>query len=89
MDNITKANQVITNNNGLANIADFLSNGLTQKTVERLCNDGHLIRVRRGYYISPDFYVLDEEYIKKFIPEAVISLESALFHYDYIDFCPR
>ncbi len=89
MNNIIVAENVIKENNGLAKISDFLNHNLTQKAVERLCNEGYLIRIKKGYYTSSNHYAADEEIIRKLIHEAVISLESALFYYGYVDFTPR
>lgn len=44
----------------------------------------------RGYYkIASSSEFTDEQIIASTIPDAVISMESALFHYGYSDFVPR
>lgn len=81
---------VINANSGIAKLSDLISAGVPKEKIYKLCSDGYLQRVRQGYYQLADKLILsDEHIIASTIPEAIISMESALFHYGYSDFMPR
>lgn len=84
LDNIFKKS------NGIARTADFNAYGISTQEVAKLCKEGRLLRIKHGYYQSADDYYLPEEQIlASLLPEAIVCLESALFHYGYSDFTPR
>jgi predicted transcriptional regulator of viral defense system len=81
---------VISTNNGIAKLYTLITAGVPKENIYKLCSDGFLQRVRQGYYQLADERILpDEQIIASTIPEAIISMESALFHYGYSDFMPR
>ena len=48
------------------------------------------MRIKHGYYQSANYlYLPDEQTLASLLPEAVVCLESALFHYGYSDLTPR
>ena len=54
------------------------------------CKEGVIERIRRGFYQLPESEnITEERLIQKFLPQGVICVESALFHYGYSDFSPR
>lgn len=70
--------------------ADFISAGLSNYDVVKLCNKGYIERIRPGFYQYPKNYDIKEEtLIAKFLPRCIVCVESALFHYGYSDFAPR
>jgi predicted transcriptional regulator of viral defense system len=84
------AKQVLSTTGGIAKTADFLNAGLTKSDVCALANDGCLDRIRHGYYQLPDTAdISEEQLLAVLIPEGIICVESALFHYGYSDFSPR
>ena len=84
LDNIFKKN------NGIARTADFNAYGISTQEVAKLCKEGRLLRIKHGYYQrADDLYLPDEQILVSLLPEAVICLESALFHYGYSDLTPR
>lgn len=81
---------VINENGGIAKLSVLIAAGVPKEKIYKLCSDGYLQRVCQGYYQLADSLILsDEQIIASTIPEAVISMESALFHYGYSDFMPR
>ena len=75
LDNIFKKN------NGIARTADFNAYGISTQEVAKLCKEGRLLRIKHGYYQSADdYYLSDEQILASLLPEAVVCLESALFH---------
>ena len=84
------AKTTIENSKGIAKTADFIAAGLSKSDVCALCNDGYIERVRHGYYALADANdASEEQMIQTLLPEAVVCVESALFHYGYSDFAPR
>ena len=90
MDIRTAAQKVIMNKGGIAKSADFVAAGIRAVDIVNLCNAGYLDRVRHGYYQMAEQSEATEEYLlATLIPEGVVCVESALFHYGYSDFAPR
>ena len=84
------AKKVVTEQQGIAKASDFIERGLKLTDVVNLCNAGYLERVRYGYYqLADEFPVSEEQIIRKLIPNGIVCVESALFHYGYSDFTPR
>lgn len=81
---------VFKKSNGIARTADFNAYGISTQEVAKLCKEGRLLRIKHGYYQrADDLYLPDEQILASLLPEAVICLESALFHYGYSDLTPR
>ena len=90
MKTIQKVNDTVIANGGIAKTSDFIAQGINVKDIIKLCNEGYLTRVRQGYYqLASTSYTSEEQMIKTLIPEGVVCVESALFHYGYSDFTPR
>ena len=90
MDIRTATKNVIEHNGGIAKSADFVAAGIRAVDVVNLCNAGFLNRVRHGYYqLAEQDEASEEQILAKLIPQGVICVESALFHYGYSDFSPR
>lgn len=81
---------VFKKSNGIARTADFNAYGISTQEVAKLCKEGRLLRIKYGYYQrADDSYLPDEQILASLLPEAVVCLESALFHYGYSDFTSR
>lgn len=84
------AKNVFENCGTIAKTSDFKNAGLTNYDIAKLCKDGVVERIRKGFYQLPDNYnVSEEQLILKLLPFGVICVESALFYYGYSDFSPR
>lgn len=84
------ARKIIIDKGGLAKTSDFVLAGLKNHAVAALCKAGAIERIRRGFYQLPQSDTpADEQMIKKMLPQGIICMESALFHYGYSDFSPR
>ncbi len=84
------AQKVILNKGGIAKTSDFILEGIKNYEVAALCKKGVIERIRRGLYQPPqNVTVTDEQIIKKILPQGIVCVESALFHYGYSDFSPR
>ena len=84
------ARNVIESKGGIAKSADFVAAGIRAVDVVSLCNAGYLDRVRHGYYqMAGQNEAMEEQMLATLIPQGIICVESALFHYGYSDFAPR
>ena len=81
---------VIENNGGIAKTSDFAVKGINKYEVAAFCKEGVIERIRRGFYQLPQSNdTTEEQLIHEFLPQGIICVESALFHYGYNDFSPR
>lgn len=84
------AEKVITELNGIAKTSDLINAGLGKSDISNLNNIGYIERIRHGYYVlANNNEISEEQLIKTLLPEAIVCVESALFHYGYSDFSPR
>ena len=90
MDIREVARTVIESRGGIAKSADFVAAGIRAVDVVNLCNAGYLDRVRHGYYqMAEQHETTEEQMLATLIPQGIVCVESALFHYGYSDFAPR
>lgn len=81
---------VIENNGGIAKTSDFVANGINKYEVAAFCKEGVIERICRGFYQLPQSEnIIEEQLIRELLPQGIICVESALFHYGYSDFSPR
>ncbi len=84
------AKKVINESGGIAKTSEFLAAGLYKSDIGKLVTDGLLERIRHGFYqLAGNLEITEAEYLSRLIPEGIVCVESALFHYGYIDFMPR
>ena len=82
--------KVIENKGGIAKTSDFADKGINKYEVAAFCKEGVIERIRRGFYQLPHSNgTTEEQLIREFLPQGIICVESALFHYGYSDFSPR
>ncbi|MDY2960389.1 MAG: abortive phage infection protein [Hornefia sp.] len=84
------AKNIIDSKCGVAKSSDFVAAGMRAVDVVNMCNAGFLDRVRHGYYqLAEQSTVSEEQLLATLIPQGIVCVESALFHYGYSDFTPR
>lgn len=84
------AKNIILKSNGIVKAAELITAGLSKTDISKLCNEGYIERVSHGYYsLAESTNTSDEQLIATLLPESVVCVESALFHYGYSDFAPR
>ena len=82
--------KIIEDNGGIAKTSDFATNGINKYEVAVFCKKGLIERIRRGFYQLPQSNsTTEEQLIYELLPQGIICVESALFHYGYSDFSPR
>lgn len=82
------AKKTIINSDGIATTFDLKTAGLEKYSISNLCKEGLIVRIRHGYYSLPDSLVAEEQLLSKLLPEGIVCLESALYHYGYSDYAP-
>ena len=84
------AKKVINESGGIERTSEFLAAGLYKSDIEKLLTDEVLERIRHGFYqLAGNYDISEAEYLSRLIPEGIVCVESALFHYGYTDFTPR
>ena len=84
------AKKVINDSGGIAKTSELLAAGLYKSDIGKLVADGVLERIRHGFYqLAGNLDITEAEYLSRLIPEGIVCVESALFHYGYTDFTPR
>lgn len=82
--------RIIENKGGIAKTSDFVAEGIKNYEVAALCKKGFIERIQRGFYQLPyGDQIMEEQLIHELLPQGIICVESALFHYGYSDFAPR
>lgn len=83
------AEKVFIEVGSIAKTADFISAGLKSYDLSFLCQNDIIRRVRPGYYqLSKYGQASDEILLSKMLPQGIICMESALFHYGYCELAP-
>ena len=84
------AKKVVNESGGIAKTSEFLAAGLYKSDIGKLMSDGVIERIRHGFYqLAGNLDITEAEYLSHLIPEGIVCVESALFHYGYTDFTPR
>ncbi len=84
------AGKVLNDTGGIAKTSELLAAGLYKSDIGKLVTDGLLERIRHGFYqLAGNLDITEAEYLSRLIPEGIVCVESALFHYGYTDFTPR
>ena len=84
-----KIELIFKKNNGFLKAADLYSAGATRKEVSSMLECGDILRVKRGYYQLAHMDEPNEgALIAKLFPEAILCMDTALFHYGYSDRTP-
>lgn len=81
---------MVVHNGGIAKTSDFTAVGIKNYEVAALCKEGVIERLRRGFYQLPHSHqITEEQLLQELLPQGIVCVESALFHYGYSDFAPR
>ncbi len=84
------AKQVLATSGGIAKTEKFIIAGLAKYDISNLHKEGYLERIRHGYYqLAENDDIREEQLLATLLPEGIVCVESALFHYGYSDFAPR
>ena len=90
MTKLEQIQEVLAQAGGIARTSDFVAAGITKPELGAFCKAGELERIRQGYYqCAGDYSISEAQYLRALLPEGIVCVESALFHYGYSDFAPR
>ena len=83
-------NEVFNKVGEVAGKSDFISAGLKDQDVYSFFKQGHIERVKKGYYkLSSEGELKEELLLSKLMTQGIVCVESALFYFGYSDFAPR
>ncbi|MDN5343511.1 MAG: hypothetical protein PWP28_2391 [Oceanotoga sp.] len=83
-----KLNELFNKNKGILKTNQLKKAGLSDREIKKLLIQGKINKIKRGYYEINNNIYPEDVIIARLFPEAIIYLESALFHYKYIDRVP-
>lgn len=81
-------NKMFEEAGGIMKTAVMLEKGITHFEISKYMDAGMIERIKKGYYILSDYEISDIGIVASIVPEGVICLYSALFHYGYSDRTP-
>ncbi len=79
---------MMSRNGGVTKAAELGTLGLDYRRIQALVRDGYLVKVRNGYYALKMRNIPEEERILALFPDGVLTMESALYTYGYLDAKP-
>jgi predicted transcriptional regulator of viral defense system len=88
MVNIGRLKREFQGHGGVLKTAELKELGLSSRQIKGLLDDGVITKIKRGLYELTDYVIREEVIIARLFPQAVIFLESALYHYGYTDRIP-
>jgi predicted transcriptional regulator of viral defense system len=89
MDNINQIKDIFLKNNGFAKTSDITSAGIHNRALDRLMQEGRILKLKRGLYQWIEDNEADElAILKALLPESILCMNSALYHYGYTDRTP-
>ncbi|MCH5213449.1 MAG: type IV toxin-antitoxin system AbiEi family antitoxin domain-containing protein [Oscillospiraceae bacterium] len=78
--------KIFSDYNYVMTTAELNAEKLYYRDIQRMLEDGVIEKVKRGYYHWVDTFDGNEVVlIKRLFPDAVLCMETALFHYEYSD----
>lgn len=83
------AKNAIKISGGIIKTADLINAGLSKSDITNLSNDFFIEKVKHGYYRLSDTNISEEQILSTLLPEGIVCVQSALFHYGYSDYTPR
>lgn len=83
-----KLNKLFNKNKGILKTNQLKKAGFSDRKIKKLLIQGKINKIKRGYYEINNNIYPEDVIIARLFPEAIIYLESALFHYKYIDRVP-
>ncbi len=74
---------------GIIKTAELINAGLSKSDITNLSNDFFIEKVKHGYYRLSESNISEEQILSTLLPEGIVCVQSALFHYGYSDYTPR
>lgn len=89
MLSIEEIRKIFNEHGDVMRTADLVASKIYYADIQKLLNDDHIEKIKRGYYHLVDSENLSEaNIINHLFPEAVLCLDTALFYYGYSDRTP-
>lgn len=89
MLSIEEIRKIFYEHGNVMRTADLVASKIYYADIQKLLNDDHIEKIKRGYYHLVDSENFSEaNIINHLFPEAVLCLDTALFYYGYSDRTP-
>ncbi len=82
---LERIDALVNQQEGLAQTADMVALGIDYRRILQFVKEGYLIRLKSGYYTTKYYECSEEEMIARLFPDGILTMESALFYYGYLD----
>ncbi|MDD6193820.1 MAG: type IV toxin-antitoxin system AbiEi family antitoxin domain-containing protein [Lachnospiraceae bacterium] len=82
---LERIDALVNEKEGLAQTADIVALGIDYRRILQFVKEGYLIRVKSGYYKTKYYECSEEEMVARLFPDGILTMESALFYYGYLD----
>lgn len=82
---LERIDALVNEKEGLAQTADIVALGIDYRRILQFVKEGYLIRVKSGYYKTKYYECSEEEMITRLFPDGILTMESALYYYGYLD----
>lgn len=89
MNSIEEVRNIFIKNKGIIKTTDITSQGIHNRVLDTLLEQGQIIKIKRGIYQWVEDSETEElEILVKLLPESILCMYSALYHYGYTDRTP-
>jgi len=72
-------------NNGIARTSDLEALGIDYRRILSMTEEGILLRIKSGYYTLASENYSQEQLVWRMFPDGVLTMDSALYAYGYLD----
>ena len=83
------AKNAIEKSGGIIKTAELINAGLSKSDITNLAENSFIERIKHGYYRLSESNISEEQILSTLLPEGIVCVQSALFHYGYSDYTPR
>lgn len=81
---LERIDALVQEKEGLVQTADIVALGIDYRRILQLVKEGYVIRVKSGYYTTKYYECSEEDMILRLFPDGILTMETALFYYGYL-----
>lgn len=82
---LSEISKMMDKNHGVSKASELYTLGLDYRKLESFVKEGSLRRIRNGYYSMGRIRTPEDELILSMFPDGVLTMQSALYYYGYIE----
>lgn len=80
--------KIIEENNGIVKTKQITDLGIDYRRIITYVEEGRIKRIKSGYYALCDIDSNEEDLVVSMFPDGILTMESALYYYGYLDVRP-